>query len=82
MQRRIFWEIKDFKVRTLPTRATMLQEVEVHPTLVLFLSFGRIKGVFVLGTVWKKNGDFRVPVQRSLPRQRQAPPQRKSVSPK
>ena len=62
IQRRRFRKIKDFELGRLPTRAIMLQEVRVLPTLVLVPPFGWIKEVFVLGTVWKKNGIFHVPV--------------------
>ena len=42
IQRRRFWEIKDFGLGRLPTRATTLQEVGILPILVYFHHKGLI----------------------------------------
>ena len=43
-KRRRVWEIQDFELGRLPTRATALQEVRILPTLVLFPLYGLILG--------------------------------------
>ena len=47
IQMRRFREIKDFGLGRLPTRATMLQEVGILPTMIYFNHKG-----LILGKMW------------------------------
>ena len=46
IQMRSFWEIKDFELGRLPTRAIMLQEVRILATLAYSSLFGQKNASF------------------------------------